>query len=89
MKLQELLMKNKLFYEKQKMLKQKPEKAEVVEETPHKITIEQKEDVEGQKEDYISITDVDAEKPAPKKKSGKKPANRAYMVVENIDEVNK
>ena len=94
MTLQDLLRKNALCEMRRRLAKQEPAKVEVVEETPHKIILDEDklENTDGEKEKFLNISDVElAEepKPAPKKKGGRKPANREYMVVEDIDEVNK
>lgn len=79
----------KLNAEKRKMLVKEPVKAPIIEETPHLEEVKE-EFVESKKEEQETEQNVEVVKPAPKKKksAGKKPANREYMVVENIDEVN-
>lgn len=90
MTLQDLLRKNALLGMRRKLATVD----EVVEETPHKIILDEDklENTDGEKEKFLNISDVELTeepKPAPKKKGGRKPANREYMVVEDIDEVNK
>lgn len=73
--------------------KVEPKPAPVVEETPHEVEVKEELPLESEKVEHFEEPAPEAEvkveeKPVSKKK-GKKPANRAYMVVEDIDEVNK
>lgn len=79
---------------KQKIKQVEPKPAPVVEETPHKIVEElpqeKKESKKVEEEIKIKAPAEEEKKPVQnqKKKTVKKPVNRAYMVVENIEQVN-
>lgn len=73
--------------------KVEPKPAPIIEETPHVCEcVESVEEIviEDKGETVEELVDVAVEEEAPKKKrKPSKPKNREYMVVENIEEVNK
>lgn len=86
-----------------KDLAKEPATVEIIEETPHieeaipEIKEELPEEIheeenlieeEGEKEETKNDEVTEAEEKPVSKKKGRKPANREYMVVENIEDVN-
>ena len=65
---------------KEEMLKEQESEKEI------KVQLEEPQSVEEQKEELIEHVETE-EQPAPKKR-GRKPANRQYMVVEDVEKVN-
>ena len=92
-KLMEKIAAHELQRKAKKNIGEQPaERLHLVEETPHEIQIEEEkkeEVVEEQEQEKITEHEEAVEQPKTKKNTGRKPANRAYMVVEDVEEQNK